>query len=439
MSLTKVSYSMINGAPVNILDYGADPTGLSDSTAAIQAAIDYAQSVSNEQGGATVYLPQGKYQISETLTVLHPISLIGDGSTSTSLIATAGLTGPCIQWGVEGTVPRPGYAVVIEKLGLYGDDTVSSSAHGIQMWASHTDIKDCIIRGFRGTGIYLLDSWSNVIDHCWLYGNRSMGIHLGKASNIVVVQNSYILGSGNHGIYVTAGNKIVIQGNDIEANQKSGIYIDGDGSTAIRSLSILNNYFEVNNASAGGYANVYASYGTSEISYMNISYNYFEDTVNSAIETRYLNPGCVIENNLTTGGVIWKPLDFGSSSLMSINNPPSTTNSLSNAVYSPGIYWDTSEGVVINGRLSRFAVNTQEGTVKGTLWSVSGRYSITPFPTFTVGSRTEYPGTAAPGSGTYSTGDIVYNTAPSAGGYMGWVCVSGGSPGTWKGFGAIQA
>ena len=31
MSFTKVSYFMIIGAPVNVLDYGADPTGATDS------------------------------------------------------------------------------------------------------------------------------------------------------------------------------------------------------------------------------------------------------------------------------------------------------------------------------------------------------------------------------------------------------------------------
>ena len=33
MSLTKVSYSLIQGAPENVLDYGADPTGIADSSA----------------------------------------------------------------------------------------------------------------------------------------------------------------------------------------------------------------------------------------------------------------------------------------------------------------------------------------------------------------------------------------------------------------------
>ena len=46
--------------------------------------------------------------------------------------------------------------------------------------------------------------------------------------------------------------------------------------------------------------------------------------------------------------------------------------------------------------------------------------------------------TAAPAAGTWVQGDIVFNTAPTAGGFIGWVCVTGGTPGTWKTFGAIS-
>jgi len=48
-------------------------------------------------------------------------------------------------------------------------------------------------------------------------------------------------------------------------------------------------------------------------------------------------------------------------------------------------------------------------------------------------------GTAAPTAGTWAVGDVVYDTAPSASGFMGWVCVTAGTPGTWKTFGAISA
>lgn len=46
-------------------------------------------------------------------------------------------------------------------------------------------------------------------------------------------------------------------------------------------------------------------------------------------------------------------------------------------------------------------------------------------------------GTAAPASGTYVQGDIVWNETPSnaAGQPIGWVCVVAGTPGTWRSFG----
>lgn len=44
---------------------------------------------------------------------------------------------------------------------------------------------------------------------------------------------------------------------------------------------------------------------------------------------------------------------------------------------------------------------------------------------------------AAPTAGSWLAGDFFENSAPVAGGFMGWVCVSAGTPGTWKGYGAI--
>jgi parallel beta-helix repeat protein len=46
---------------------------------------------------------------------------------------------------------------------------------------------------------------------------------------------------------------------------------------------------------------------------------------------------------------------------------------------------------------------------------------------------------AAPTTGTWAVGDMVYNSTPTAGSYLGWVCITAGTPGTWKGFGLIQA
>lgn len=60
-------------------------------------------------------------------------------------------------------------------------------------------------------------------------------------------------------------------------------------------------------------------------------------------------------------------------------------------------------------------------------------------PTALGMTQETYYGSAAPTSGTYRAGDRCKNTAPSAGGYDGWVCVVAGTPGTWKGYGSIQA
>ena len=72
MSLTKVTYSMIQGAIVNVLDYGADATGVADSSAAIQAALDT---------GNAVFIPQGTYLCNVTATKGTFIQGAGNGIT----------------------------------------------------------------------------------------------------------------------------------------------------------------------------------------------------------------------------------------------------------------------------------------------------------------------------------------------------------------------
>lgn len=72
MSLTKVSYSMITGAPVNVKDFGAvgdfnPSTGSgTDDRAAIQAALDFAKTL---PGGAVVVFPAGNYYLGTSNSV----------------------------------------------------------------------------------------------------------------------------------------------------------------------------------------------------------------------------------------------------------------------------------------------------------------------------------------------------------------------------------
>lgn len=68
MALTKVTYSMIKGEYANVLDYGADPTGVSDSTIAFQAAITV----------GSIYIPDGTYLVSSVLVSQAGRTVIGE-------------------------------------------------------------------------------------------------------------------------------------------------------------------------------------------------------------------------------------------------------------------------------------------------------------------------------------------------------------------------
>jgi hypothetical protein len=73
---------MIQGGPVSIMDFGATGDGVTDDTAAIQAAVDYvcARNISS------LFFPFGqgqRYKLTATVTVSRPsVSLIGDSGLS---------------------------------------------------------------------------------------------------------------------------------------------------------------------------------------------------------------------------------------------------------------------------------------------------------------------------------------------------------------------
>ncbi|WP_303974031.1 glycosyl hydrolase family 28-related protein [Rothia mucilaginosa] len=68
---------------INAINYGADPTGAKDSTAAIQRAVDAVAA----RGGGSVELPRGIYRVSYPfIDIKHRVEIFGYGS-STVVIA----------------------------------------------------------------------------------------------------------------------------------------------------------------------------------------------------------------------------------------------------------------------------------------------------------------------------------------------------------------
>ena len=66
MSLTKVSFSMITGASVNVLDFGADSTGAVSATAAFALA---------DAAGQGIVIPKGTYLVSTNSTFTVPVTM----------------------------------------------------------------------------------------------------------------------------------------------------------------------------------------------------------------------------------------------------------------------------------------------------------------------------------------------------------------------------
>lgn len=143
---------------VNVLQYGADPTGVADSTEEIQAAIDAAAAQTNRP---IVYLPPGKYLTTATITIEDDyIALIGgampslyrgDDSGDTTRGATIRYTGTGtalligVAPGTNGTFIK---GTRVENLRIETDD---DSAIGMRVWhSSHGRFSNIVIFGMTG-------------------------------------------------------------------------------------------------------------------------------------------------------------------------------------------------------------------------------------------------------------------------------------------------
>lgn len=113
MALTKVSYSMIEGAPANVLDYGAVGNGIANDSNAVQAAINT---------GRRVRFPAGTYLIN--VTIANKTILEGDGSTATIVkpydpaIAAMTYTQVGGDWSYHSEVRNIGFTGIGTKTGV---------------------------------------------------------------------------------------------------------------------------------------------------------------------------------------------------------------------------------------------------------------------------------------------------------------------------------
>lgn len=193
MSLTKTTYSMINGAPANVLDYGADFTGVADSSAAFTAAFAVAN---------IVYVPQGSYKLVTKITMPLYGQIIGAGINNTLITAT-------------------------------------QQAFVLQYWSQLRELK---IVGAAGhatnlveVGSATLDAGRSVISDVWVQGAGADGIQL-IYGNLGLMQNVVSISNGLNGIRFLAGNGDLnawtLQGYiDLRDNGNDGLRIEGGASS----------------------------------------------------------------------------------------------------------------------------------------------------------------------------------------------------------------
>jgi hypothetical protein len=153
---------MITGAPVNILDYGADPTGSADSTVAINAAIAYALTFDGE-----VVFPAGTYKVTDTIKMF---SNGIQGVNLTGLGAGRGIgAGVSLLWyGNSATAPilhlRGANTCVVRNLNIqsasidtypfFGGIFVQSGQNFGGSGSSGVQIRTCVVNGGIGTNSY---------------------------------------------------------------------------------------------------------------------------------------------------------------------------------------------------------------------------------------------------------------------------------------------
>jgi hypothetical protein len=173
MSLTKATYSMINGAPANVLDYGAVGDGTTDDTAAIQAALNASKHVIVPAGLTPL--------ISSTITVPSQTQLEFLGGTGNLAAAM-----PASYFIKKSTMTTVG--IVISQRGMVvGGGLLGQSGNtgdGVQLIGNAAVLSNFVVVGAGRDGV--------------LIGDTGAGANV----NSTIVEYVKARECGRHGIYV---------------------------------------------------------------------------------------------------------------------------------------------------------------------------------------------------------------------------------------------
>jgi parallel beta-helix repeat protein len=217
-------------APGDWQRYGADPSGASDSTAAIQAACNANQVAFDSAGG--------NYLVTKAISIPAGVTVRGAGAAATVITCPDGGTSVFRAVGVSG--------VVVEKLKIVVT-AASALAHtgAVEFFqASNCRCSACEIAGCNWAGVLLHEAVSCTVDSCYLHDfqgavHDSADICVYRQAHHNSITNNRCMGNNWHGIMIqdpyanTLPSNNLIANNTVGAHQAYGIavYIPTAGDT----------------------------------------------------------------------------------------------------------------------------------------------------------------------------------------------------------------
>ena len=227
MSLTKVSYSMITGAPVNIMDFGVVGDGVADDTAAFNLARQAALGKQLNISGTPL--------ISSLLSITQKECWIFEGANGNSngnypdsyLIKAATVAGDLVTIIAQGTTISGG--------GIVGQ--VGNTGNGYTIQSNSVTLNNPFVTLMGGDGIRVgkdtgVNSNSFRINTPVCSYNVGRGIYindltgaLGNA-NAGMVFHPFCQSNGSHGIHINTGFYNTVVCPLLESNAGNGLNLD---------------------------------------------------------------------------------------------------------------------------------------------------------------------------------------------------------------------
>lgn len=221
-TITRASYHNLTTGTYNVREYGAKGDGVTDDTAAIQAAIDDAKQIA----GSTVYMPAGIYKTTGTIKIYPHTRLIGGGYLGRSNVGYSGTeinyVGNSNGYIIESVPGSSGVCVgfYLSNFRVNGNAKRGFSLDGV----SEVCLDTITVNGGCETAVYFSGTIAP-LKRLYLCANK-IGLHLVNCYSVWVEHmNSWI--NTDHGVKLTGCRMVVIRDSWIENSLNGFTFDDG--------------------------------------------------------------------------------------------------------------------------------------------------------------------------------------------------------------------